>query len=104
MSKKIRDLLFIFFIVAYIIMATVICLFASGYKFNISWPLQFDRLLVKTGTLSITTSPKDAYIFLNNTVMRTPIFHPYQRPWKIIFEKWPKRSRDLFPADPTRLS
>lgn len=46
-------------------MSTVTCLFASGYKFNLSWPLQYNRLLQKTGTLNIETSPKGAFIYLN---------------------------------------
>src|SRR5680860_1596622 len=66
MSKKIRDFIFILFVIIYIVTATVTCLFASGYKFNVAWPLQFNRLLIKTGTLSIASSPKNAFIFLND--------------------------------------
>ena len=75
-------------------MATVICLFASGYKFNVSWPLQFDHLLVKTGTLSITTSPKDAYIFLNNKQQTSKTLKLFKKD----FIRTPNNVKNLLPG------
>jgi hypothetical protein len=78
-------------------MASVTCLFAAGYKFNFSWPLQFDRLLQKTGTLSVETTPKDAFIFLDGKKQTTPGF-------KIIKKEYistPAKIKNLLPDDYT---
>ncbi len=74
MSKKLRDWLFLAFIFLFIIMSIVTSLFASGYRFNLSWPLQFNRLLQKTGTLVVSTEPKNAYIFLDDKPQKKNTF------------------------------
>jgi len=70
MSKKIRDNLFIAFIVVFVIMTILMSLYASGYKFNLSWPLKFNRILQKTGMLIIDTVPKNAKISLNGKMQK----------------------------------
>ena len=75
-------------------MATVTCLFASGYKFNITWPLQVNRLLIKTGTISITTSPKDAFIFLNNKKQTSKTLKLFKRD----FISTPNKIKNLLPG------
>jgi hypothetical protein len=79
MPKKIRDLILILFVFIFIVMATVTCLFASGYKFNLSWPLQFNRLLQKTGILNISSSPKGAFIYLNGKEQKKPTFNLFKK-------------------------
>lgn len=44
-----------------------------------SKPIQLNRLLVKTGTLSIVSSPKDAYIYLDDKKQSNSSFNPLQR-------------------------
>ncbi len=51
-------------------MTGLISLYASGYKFNLSWPLKFNRLVQKTGMLIIDTVPKNAKIYLNDKAQR----------------------------------
>lgn len=75
-------------------MATVTCLFASGYKFNLSWPLQFDRLLQKTGTLAVSTSPKSAEVFLNNKKQTYPGFKLFKKD----FVTTPIKLKNLLPG------
>jgi len=65
MSKKTRDLIFIFFIIFFVLGTIFTSLYASGYKFNLSWPLKFNRLLIKTGMINLDTNPRGAIIYLN---------------------------------------
>jgi hypothetical protein len=64
MNKKVRSALFYVFIFLFLILTLFISLYATGYKLNLSWPLSFNSLLLKTGTLEISTSPKGATVFL----------------------------------------
>ena len=75
-------------------MATATCLYASGYKFNITWPLQFNRLLIKTGTISITTSPKNAFIFLDNKKQTSKTLKLFKRD----FISTPNKVKNLLPG------
>lgn len=68
MSKKFRDYLFNSFIFLFIVLTILISLYASGYKFNLSWPLKFNKLLQKTGMLAVGTIPKNSEIYLNNKI------------------------------------
>jgi len=79
MSKKFRDRLFLFFIAIFILMTVLISLYASGYKFNLSWPLKFNRLLQKTGMLNVATIPKGAYIFLNDKEQTGAVFSLFKK-------------------------
>lgn len=94
MSKKIRDFLFVLFIFLFIIITTTVSLFASGYKLNISKPIQLNRLLVKTGTISIISSPKDATIYLDGKKQSNSSINPLQR--KQIFT--PAKVKNLLPG------
>lgn len=66
MTKKIRDFLFKLFIVLFVIITTILSLYATGYRFNLSWPLRFDKMLLKTGTLALDTLPKGATVTLSS--------------------------------------
>lgn len=52
----------------FVILTIIISLYASGYKFNLSWPLNFNKLLQKTGMLAVGTIPKNALIYLDDKV------------------------------------
>lgn len=65
MSKKIRDFLFIAFVILFIILTIIISLYAAGYKLNTKWPPRFGQLVQKTGMLLLDSSPKGADIIIN---------------------------------------
>lgn len=79
MNKKIRDYLFIIFIVCFVLGTIVVSLYASGYKFNLSWPPKFNRLLIKTGIISLKTSPSGATIYLNNKPQSNFSLNPWKK-------------------------
>ena len=95
MSKKIRDFLFYFFVVAFIVGTTLLSLYASGYKFNLSWPLNFNRLLIKTGMLALDSSPKDAMIYIDGELEADSSW----RPWKKSYLITPAKIKNMMPGD-----
>lgn len=68
MTKFFRNYLFYIFVVLFVILTIIISLYASGFKFNLSWPLNFNKLLQKTGMIAVSTTPKNALIYLDNKV------------------------------------
>lgn len=68
MSLKVRNYLFLFFIVAFFLLSLYFSLYASGYQLNLSWPLKFNKLLQKTGMLNVDTLPTGANIYLNGKI------------------------------------
>lgn len=66
MNKKTRDWLFRIFVFLFVVITTLLSLYATGYRFNLSWPMRFDRLLIKTGTLALNTSPKNALVTITS--------------------------------------
>lgn len=79
MSKKIRDGLFVLFIILFVVLTVTTSLYASGYKFNLSWPLKFNRLLQKTGMLAVATKPSRAIIHLDNKPQQDLSFNPFKK-------------------------
>lgn len=94
MSKKLRNFIFYFFIVLFIFGTTSLSLYASGYKFNLSFPLEFNRLLVKTGMLALDSNPKGATIYINNKTKSANTW----RPWKKELLKTPTKIKNLIPG------
>lgn len=70
MSLKIRNFMLIAFVVLFLFLTILVSLYASGYKFNLSWPPKFNKLLQKTGILAISTVPKGATIYLDGKAQR----------------------------------
>lgn len=68
MSLKVRNYLFWLFIAAFLLLSLYFSLYASGYQFNLSWPLKFNKLLQKTGMLNVDTLPTGANIYLNGKI------------------------------------
>src|SRR5680860_300487 len=97
MSKKIRDCLFYIFVIVFVIMTILISLYASGYKFNLSWPLKFNRLLQKTGMLNVSTIPKNAYIFLNGKEQTGAVFNLFKKE----FITTPNKIKNVLPGEYT---
>ncbi len=95
MSKKIRDYLFILFIIIFLVMTVGVSLYASGYKFNVSWPLKFNRLLQKTGMLVVATQPSGATIYLNDKPQNEAIF----KFWKKNYRVTPAKLKNLLPGE-----
>lgn len=65
MSKKLRDFLFIAFILLFIIITFFVGIYAAGYSLNKQWPPRFNSLFEKTGMLIVDSKPNGANIFLN---------------------------------------
>ncbi|MGI6374323.1 MAG: hypothetical protein ACOX0C_03250 [Patescibacteria group bacterium] len=95
MSKRVRDSLLIIFIILFIALSLVTSLFASGYKFHLTWPLQFNRLLVKTGTLAVSSKPGRAQIFLNNKEQKLFSLNP----WDKNYITTPGKIKNLIPDE-----
>jgi len=79
MSKKIRDYLFYFFIFFFITGTVLISFYASGYEFNLSWPLKFNRLIIKTGMIAVDTIPSGAVIYLNDRPQANFSLNPFKK-------------------------
>ena len=95
MNKKIRDFIFNSFVVIFIIATTLLSLYASGYKFNLNRPIDFNRLLVKTGMLDIETEPKNALIYLNGKLQDTPSLELFKNEHL----ETPAKIRNLIPGE-----
>lgn len=76
-------------------MTVVVSLYASGYKFNLSWPLNFNRLLQKTGMLVVDTNPTRAVIYLNDKPEKNPSLNP----WKKDYLTTPTKIKNLLPGE-----
>lgn len=66
MTKKIRDTLFGIFVFLFVTITIVLSLYATGYRFNFTWPLRLDLMLVKTGTLALDSKPSGAKITITS--------------------------------------
>lgn len=85
----------IIFVVLFLILTTVTSLYASGYKFNLSWPLKFNRLLQKTGMLAVATKPTQATVYLNDKVQKNPSLNP----WKKDYITTPAKVKNILPGE-----
>jgi hypothetical protein len=97
MSKKIRDSIFIIFIVLFLVLTTVISLYATGYKFNLRWPLRLNAFLVKTGMLVVSTEPTGAEIYLNDQ----PQTELSLNVWSGNYAATPAKIKNVLPGDYT---
>ena len=95
MSKKTRDYIFLIFIVLFVAGTTLVSLYASGYKLNLSWPPRFSRLLIKTGMISVDSSPSGATIYLDDQ----PISDFTLNPWSDNRLTTAAKIRNVLPGD-----
>jgi hypothetical protein len=97
MSKKIRDYLFLVFIGLFVFLTVIFSLYASGYKFNLSWPLKLNKFLQKTGMLIVSTTPSGATIYLNDKPLSTSSFSL----WRKNYLTSDAKIKNLLPGDYT---
>jgi len=79
MSKKIRTYLLAIFIILFIIGTAYASTYASGYKINLSWPPRFNRLLIKTGMIIISSSPGGATVYLDGQPQTNFSLNPWTK-------------------------
>jgi len=95
MNSRVKNFLFLLFIFLFIIITTFTWLYASGYKFNISWPIRWNRVLQKTGMLNLATLPKGAYIYLDDKAQKKSAFSVLKKD----FLTTPVKIKNLLPGD-----
>ncbi len=66
MTERTRNWLFRIFVFLFVVITIYLSLYATGYRVNLSWPLRFDRMLLKTGTLALDTTPKGATVTITS--------------------------------------
>lgn len=64
MNKKLRDAMFFFFVLLFIVATFLLSLYAAGYRLDFARALK-GRVLQKTGTLILASTPKGADIYLD---------------------------------------
>jgi hypothetical protein len=79
MTKKIRDYLFVVFVIGFVVGTTLISIYASGYQINLSWPLTFNRLLIKTGMIMVDSNPSGATVYLNDRPQANFSINPWKK-------------------------
>lgn len=70
MNKRIRDSLFILFIIIFVITTLLVSLYAAGYSIRRTWPPRFGQLVERTGMLLLDSEPDGSAIFLNGEKQR----------------------------------
>lgn len=70
MTKKTRTKLFLLFCLAFLIIAPLTALYATGYKINLSWPPKFGQTLQKTGMFIFDTQPRGAKIYIDGKLQQ----------------------------------
>ncbi len=95
MSKKTRDYLLLVFGILFVVITIITSLYASGYKFNLSWPIKWNRLLQKTGMLAVSTIPTKATIYLNDEPQNDLSLNP----WKTDYIVTPAKIKNLLPGE-----
>jgi len=66
MTRRVRRTLFASFTFIFFFLTITISLYATGYRFNLGWPIRLNQLLVRTGTLILDSEPRQAAITLTN--------------------------------------
>lgn len=97
MSKKIRDSIFIIFIFLFIVLTIGVSLYATGYRFNLRFPIRLDAFLVKTGMLVVNTEPSGVKIYLNDR----PQANPSLKFWSQDYAVTPAKIKNILPGDYT---
>ncbi len=64
LNHRRRRLLFWSLVVIFILATITISLYATGYRFNLNWPIKFNKLLQKTGALFLDSEPAGAQVAL----------------------------------------
>ena len=70
MNKKLRDAMFIFFVLLFVVATSLLSLYAAGYRLDFERALK-GRFLQKTGTLILASTPKGASIYLDGKMAKS---------------------------------
>jgi len=92
MSLTTRRILYIFFTIAFLIIAPMMIFYAAGYKFNLSG-VKFQ----KTGAFIIDSKPKGAKIFINDKLQQTFFKKLFSYEGSLI--KTPAKIKNLLPGE-----
>ena len=90
MTKKTRNILFSVFVLAFAIIAPLVCLYAAGYQVGSNFSVQ------KTGILVIKTKPTAATIYLENKTQKNLVDNLLQTDKKSYTT--PNRIKNLLPG------
>ncbi len=86
MHRVVRKFLFAFFVAVFVVATPLVILYTAGYRLNIT-----SRRVLQTGVIAITTSPRGASIYLDNTLIndKTPLVIQRLAPktYELQFEK-----------------
>lgn len=96
MNKKTRDWLFRIFVFLFVVITLFLSLYATGYRFNLTWPLSFNHLLVKTGILALDTEPHNATVTISSETKISNGFNLFGDKKEIIT---PAKIKNLLPGD-----
>ncbi|RLC39160.1 hypothetical protein DRH27_00470 [Candidatus Falkowbacteria bacterium] len=91
MTLNQRRLLYIFFILLFIVITPLICLYAAGYSVNKNFSVE------KTGILIIDSEPRGAEIYLNDKIQQTFFKKYFSQDQSYI--KTPAKIKNLRPGD-----
>lgn len=95
MSKKARDSIFIVFILIFVVLTVGVSLYATGYKFNLRWPLRLNAILVKTGMLVVNTEPTGATVYLNDQPQSEALLNIWNKKYAVT----PAKIKNILPGD-----
>jgi hypothetical protein len=96
MTKKTRTKLFLFFIIIFLIITPLVALYAAGYKLNLTWPININDLVQKTGMLIIKTNPGNAKIIINEKPQEL-FFKKYFSKEEVSYIRTPAKIKNLLP-------
>jgi len=97
MTKKTRDLLFGIFVFLFVVITITLSLYATGYRFNLTWPLKLNLMLVKTGTLALDTDPHGATVLITSETKISSVFSFNAKKNKVT----PIKIKNLLPGEYT---
>lgn len=91
MHLKIRRILYIFFIIIFLVISPLVCLYAAGYKIKSGFTIQ------KTGMLILNTEPKNAKIYLDGKIQKLFLKKFYSE--EKSFLTTPTKIKNLLPGE-----
>ncbi|MEI6836083.1 MAG: PEGA domain-containing protein [Candidatus Falkowbacteria bacterium] len=97
MTKKTRDFLFGTFVFLFVVITITLSLYATGYRFNLTWPLKLNLMLVKTGTLALDSDPHGATVLITSETKISSVFSFNSKKSKIT----PIKIKNLLPGEYT---
>ncbi len=97
MNIKKRKILFLLFVLAFLVIASIMIFYAQGYRANISWPPNFNQSLQRTGMILVETEPRGAEIYINGETPQSWWQRLFSREEEIV--RTPTRIRNVKPGE-----